>query len=45
MIGMCSGLPLGVQVVGAYGMDHITISAAIELEKKFGGWTPIPKRV
>ncbi|MCB9640166.1 MAG: amidase [Myxococcales bacterium] len=33
-----SGLPLGVQVVGLPGQDHVTISVAQELEKAFGGW-------
>jgi Asp-tRNA(Asn)/Glu-tRNA(Gln) amidotransferase A subunit family amidase len=30
-------LPLGVQVVGARGRDHITIAVANELEKGLGG--------
>ncbi|MFT5355185.1 MAG: fatty acid amide hydrolase 2 [Polyangiales bacterium] len=34
------GLPLGVQVVGAHGSDHITIAVARELEDRFGGWVP-----
>ncbi|MCB1189066.1 MAG: amidase [Leptospiraceae bacterium] len=34
------GLPLGIQVVGSHGNDHITIAVAMELEKAFGGWTP-----
>lgn len=34
------GLPLGVQVAGAHGNDHLTIAAAMELERLFGGWTP-----
>lgn len=34
------GLPLGVQVVGARGNDHVTIAVAQELERAFGGWTP-----
>jgi fatty acid amide hydrolase 2 len=33
------GLPLGVQVVGARGMDHLTIAAARCIEHKLGGWT------
>lgn len=33
-----AGLPLGVQVVGASGQDHLTIAAAIELEREHGGW-------
>lgn len=34
------GLPLGVQVVAAPGQDHLTIAAALELERVFGGWVP-----
>ena len=34
------GLPLGVQVVGRRGNDHVTIAVAMELEKLFGGWRP-----
>ena len=34
------GLPLGVQVVGARGNDHVTIAVAIALEEIFGGWVP-----
>ncbi|MCA9632356.1 MAG: amidase [Myxococcales bacterium] len=34
------GLPLGVQVIGAPLQDHQTIAAALELEKRFGGWQP-----
>jgi fatty acid amide hydrolase 2 len=34
------GLPLGVQVVGVHGNDHVTIAVALELEKAFGGWVP-----
>jgi fatty acid amide hydrolase 2 len=36
------GLPLGVQVIGRPGDDHVTIAAALELEKAFGGWVPPP---
>jgi fatty acid amide hydrolase 2 len=32
------GLPLGVQVVGARGQDHLTICAARIIEKAMGGW-------
>jgi fatty acid amide hydrolase 2 len=32
------GLPLGIQVVGAHGRDHLTIAVAMELERQFGGW-------
>lgn len=34
------GLPLGLQVIGAHGMDHLTIAVAGELERIFGGWVP-----
>jgi fatty acid amide hydrolase 2 len=37
------GLPLGVQVVGARGRDHVTIAVACELERAFGGWVPPPR--
>ena len=37
-----AGLPLGVQVVGARGQDHVTIAVARELEKLFGGWRVPP---
>lgn len=32
------GIPLGVQVVGTHGEDHVTIAVARELERAFGGW-------
>jgi fatty acid amide hydrolase 2 len=34
------GLPLGVQVVGSHGQDHLTIAVAQELERRCGGWQP-----
>ncbi len=34
------GLPLGVQVVGIPGNDHVTVAVALELEEAFGGWRP-----
>lgn len=34
------GLPLGVQVIGIHGNDHLTIAVAMELEKAMGGWVP-----
>ncbi|KAJ1957024.1 Fatty-acid amide hydrolase 2 [Linderina pennispora] len=37
------GLPLGVQVIARKGDDLKTIAVAIQLEKRFGGWTP-PRR-
>lgn len=33
-------MPMGVQVVGSWGNDSLTIHVASELEKAFGGWTP-----
>lgn len=35
-----AGLPLGVQVAAGIGNDHLTIAAALELERVFGGWVP-----
>jgi fatty acid amide hydrolase 2 len=37
-----AGIPLGVQVVGVHGNDHVTLAVALELEKAFGGWVPPP---
>jgi len=34
------GLPVGVQVISAWGNDHATLSAAEVLETAFGGWKP-----
>jgi fatty acid amide hydrolase 2 len=34
------GLPLGVQVIGRWGYDHLTIAVAQALERAFGGWVP-----
>ena len=36
------GLPLGVQVAADRGRDHVSIAAALELERVFGGWVPPP---
>lgn len=33
-------LPVGVQVVGPRGQDHVPIAAAIALEEALGGWVP-----
>ncbi|MCS6912558.1 MAG: amidase [Myxococcales bacterium] len=35
-----SSLPLGVQVVAAWGNDHLCIAVAQFLERTFGGWVP-----
>ena len=37
-----NGVPLGVQVVGVPGNDHVTIAVALALERAFGGWVPPP---
>ncbi|MCB9785328.1 MAG: amidase [Deltaproteobacteria bacterium] len=34
------GLPLGVQVAGVHGDDHVTIAVARALEEDLGGWVP-----
>jgi fatty acid amide hydrolase 2 len=34
------GLPLGVQIVAAQDHDHLSLAAALELEKRIGGWVP-----
>ncbi|CAE80499.1 amidase [Bdellovibrio bacteriovorus] len=38
------GIPLGVQVVGPYMKDHLTLACAEFLETTFGGWQP-PKNL
>jgi fatty acid amide hydrolase 2 len=35
-----AGLPVGIQVAGAHGADHLTIAVAEEHERVFGGWVP-----
>lgn len=37
-----SGLPIGLQAIGPYLEDHMTISFASLLEREFGGFTPPP---
>ena len=37
------GLPLGVQVVGAHGHDHVSIAVALHLEAQLGGWVFPPR--
>ena len=32
------GLPVGVQVAAAHGCDHLSMAAALELERRLGGW-------
>lgn len=36
------GLPIGFQVVGNVGKDHLTIAVAREIERAFGGWQEPP---
>jgi Asp-tRNA(Asn)/Glu-tRNA(Gln) amidotransferase A subunit family amidase len=36
-------LPTGVQVVSAWGNDHLTIAVAQALEADLGGWVPPPR--
>jgi fatty acid amide hydrolase 2 len=38
-----AGLPLGVQVAAGRDRDHVSIAAAMELERAFGGWVPPPR--
>ena len=33
-----SGKPLGTQIIGSHGCDHIGLAVALFLEKEFGGW-------
>uniref|UniRef100_A0A2L2YIK7 Fatty-acid amide hydrolase 2 n=1 Tax=Parasteatoda tepidariorum TaxID=114398 RepID=A0A2L2YIK7_PARTP len=37
--GISDGLPIGLQAVSGPFKDHITIAAAVELDKLFGGWS------
>lgn len=37
--GFSNGLPIGLQIIGAMNNDSLCISAAVELEKIFGGWS------
>ncbi|XP_043272175.1 fatty-acid amide hydrolase 2-B isoform X2 [Venturia canescens] len=37
-----NGLPIGVQIVGNPGSDHLTIAVAQEIERAFGGWHQPP---
>lgn len=34
-----AGMPIGLQVAGSRGRDHVTMAVALELERAFGGWT------
>ncbi|MGZ3645576.1 MAG: hypothetical protein ACXVCM_17200 [Ktedonobacteraceae bacterium] len=37
-----SGLPIGLQAIGPYLEDRMTIAFASMLEREFGGFTPPP---
>ncbi len=39
-LGLWKGLPVGVQVVGRHGEDHVTLAVAQVLEEACGGWVP-----
>lgn len=44
--GLSNGLPIGIQAISGPFKDHLTIAAAIELDKVFGGWkSPCPVNV
>ncbi|KAG8196358.1 hypothetical protein JTE90_009577 [Oedothorax gibbosus] len=44
--GMTQGVPFGIQAISGQFKDHLTIAAAIELDKVFGGWkSPCPVNV
>jgi amidase len=36
------GLPIGVQIAAAPWREDIALAVAAQLEKKFGGWQPVP---
>lgn len=36
--GMTNGIPFGIQAISGRFKDHLTVAAAIELDKVFGGW-------
>lgn len=36
--GMSHGVPIGIQAVSSMFQDHLTLAAAEELDKVFGGW-------
>ena len=39
-LSVSRGVPLGLQVVGRRGDDHLTIATALALQSALGGWTP-----
>ncbi|KAG8196361.1 hypothetical protein JTE90_009579 [Oedothorax gibbosus] len=41
--GFSQGVPIGIQAISLPFQDHLTIAAALELDKVFGGWvSPCP---
>ncbi|XP_015906843.1 fatty-acid amide hydrolase 2-A [Parasteatoda tepidariorum] len=41
--GLVNGLPIGIQAISGRMRDHLTLAAAMELDKVFGGWrSPCP---
>ncbi|CAL1289236.1 unnamed protein product [Larinioides sclopetarius] len=41
--GLSKGVPIGIQAVSGHLKDHISIAAALELDKVFNGWiSPCP---
>ncbi|XP_054714204.1 fatty-acid amide hydrolase 2-B-like [Uloborus diversus] len=44
--GLSNGLPIGIQAIGRQYQDHLTLAAAVELDKVFRGWIcPCPINV
>ena len=41
-IGPGTGVPLGIQVVGARRRDRNTLAVAAAIDKMYGGWVPPP---
>lgn len=35
------GLPIGFQVIAGYRQDRVCLAVAKDLERAFGGWTPV----
>ncbi|CAL1289238.1 unnamed protein product [Larinioides sclopetarius] len=42
-VGFSDGVPIGIQAISRQYQDHLTLAAALELDKVFGGWvSPCP---
>ncbi|KAG6450159.1 fatty-acid amide hydrolase 2-A [Manduca sexta] len=39
-VGLCDGLPVGIQVIAAPNQDRLCLAVAKQLEAGFGGWRP-----